>query len=295
VKLALLNLGAADTLVSEVAGKLSCRIMPVEQRSFPDGEAYVRLTEEVSGQDVLIFCSLDHANDKVLPLLFAADAARFQGARRVGLVAPYLAYMRQDRMFHDGEAVTSRTFARLLSGAFDWLLTVDPHLHRYASLGAIYSIPTTVVSASRAIAEWIGSNVAEPVIVGPDAESEQWVEQVATFISAPHAIFSKTRAGDYDVRLDGSQLPALHGTPVVVDDLISSARTMASAVTALRAKSPNVPVCVGVHALFAGDGYQVLRKAGPARICTTDTIPHQTNGIPMAGDLAAVIEHWAHG
>src|SRR3546814_1718571 len=74
--------------------------------------------------------SLDHPYAKVLPLLFAADTARDLGARRIVLVAPYLAYMRQDIRFHAGEAVTSRTFAAILSRHLDWLVTVDPHLHR---------------------------------------------------------------------------------------------------------------------------------------------------------------------
>ena len=89
-------------------------------------------------------------------LLFAADAARQLGARKVGLVAPYLCYMRQDRSFKPGEAVTSRSFAALLSRACDWLVTVDPHLHRYKSLSEIYAIPARALHAGPAIADWIG-------------------------------------------------------------------------------------------------------------------------------------------
>ncbi|WP_164119514.1 ribose-phosphate pyrophosphokinase-like domain-containing protein, partial [Stenotrophomonas maltophilia] len=86
--------------------------------------------------------ALAQPNEKILPLIFAAATARELGAARVGLVAPYLAYMRQDRRFNPGEAVTSRQMAHLVSGAFDWMVTVDPHLHRYSDLSEIYSIPT---------------------------------------------------------------------------------------------------------------------------------------------------------
>ena len=79
-------------------------------------------------------------NEEVLPLLFAAATARELGVPSVGLVSPYLAYMRQDRRFKPGEAVTSREVAKLLSDAVDWLVTVDRHLHRYGSL-EIYRIP----------------------------------------------------------------------------------------------------------------------------------------------------------
>ena len=79
-----------------------------------------------------LICTLTHPDQQFLLLVFAADAARELGAREVNLVAPYLAYMRQDKRFHDGESVTSRSFARMVSSTLDKLLTVDPHLHRYA-------------------------------------------------------------------------------------------------------------------------------------------------------------------
>src|SRR5690349_24214747 len=120
----------------------------VDVRQFPDGEMYLRIEAECAGKSVVLVCTLDRPNDKILPLLFLADAVRALGARRVGLVAPYLAYLRQDRHFRAGEAVTSRTFARLLSGYADWLVTIDPHLHRYNRLNDIYSVPSRVVHAA---------------------------------------------------------------------------------------------------------------------------------------------------
>ena len=104
----------------------------IETRRFPDGESYVRLHGETAGQVVDLICTLTHPDPQFLLLVFAADAARELGAREVNLVAPYLAYMRQDKRFHDGESVTSRSFARMVSSTLDKLLTVDPHLHRYA-------------------------------------------------------------------------------------------------------------------------------------------------------------------
>lgn len=97
-------------------------IAALETRRFPDGETYLRLTGGVSRRQVAIVCTLDHPDGKFLPLAFAAATARELGASRVGLVAPYLAYMRQDRRFKDGEAVTATQFARLLSGSVDWLV-----------------------------------------------------------------------------------------------------------------------------------------------------------------------------
>jgi len=174
-----------EKLACELAAKLGCDLGHVEMRQFPDGETYLRLLTSPEGRAVAMVCTLDHPNDKLLPLLFAAATARELKASKVGLVSPYLAYMRQDRRFKPGEAVTSRQVAHLLSDAFDWLVTVDPHLHHYGSLAEIYSIPTRVIHAAPLISRWIRVNVANPLIIGPDSESEQWVAAAANDAGAP--------------------------------------------------------------------------------------------------------------
>ena len=109
--------------------------------------------------------------------------------------------MRQDRRFKPGEAITSRQTAELLSNAFDWLVTVDPHLHRYGSLSEIYRIPTHVVHATPLISKWIREHVANPLIIGPDSESEQWVSAVANDAGSPYSVLEKVRRGDRDVEI----------------------------------------------------------------------------------------------
>lgn len=249
---------------------------------FPDGEAYVRLDTPVADRDVVFACTLNDPDRKVLPLLFALAAAQQQGARRVGVVVPYLAYLRQDTQFKRGEAVTSATFARLLSGAAYWIVTVDPHLHRYRALDAVYSIPNGIVHAAPMISEWITSNVARPLLIGPDSESEQWVAQVAAAAGAPHVVLEKHRRGDHDVDVSVPRIDAFRDrTPVLVDDIVSTARTMVTAVKHLIETGLPRPICVGVHALFAGDAYAELRAAGPERIVTCNTVPHPTNAIDV--------------
>jgi ribose-phosphate pyrophosphokinase len=134
----LFALDSAHGLAERLCGHLEADRGHIERRQFPDGESYVRLASEVDGRDIVLLCSLNEPDEKTLPLLFTAEAARAQGARSVGLTAPYLAYMRQDKAFRPGEAVTSLTFARLLGERFDWLATLDPHLHRYPSVDRLY-------------------------------------------------------------------------------------------------------------------------------------------------------------
>ena len=232
---------------------------------FPDGESLVRLDADVSGRVVVLACSLARPDEKTLPLLFAADAARDLGASRVLLAAPYLAYLRQDRRFHAGEALTSRTYAALLSAAFDGLVTADPHLHRYHALGEIYRIPTRVVHTAPLIARWVSAHVERPLLIGPDSESEQWVAKVAAGAGAPWTVLQKIRRGDRDVEVSLPDVSAWRDRqPVLVDDIVSSARTMIQAVASIRRVGLPAPLCIGVHALFAPGAYEELLAARPA-------------------------------
>ncbi len=262
----------------------------LEIHRFPDGECCPRFVTPVAGRDVVIACALDAPDDKIMPLYLAACVARELGARSVGLVVPYLPYMRQDARFREDEGITSVHFARLLSSCCDWMVTVDPHLHRHPTLSAIYSIATEVVHAAPAISDWIAANVVRPVVVGPDAESEQWVAQVAAAAGCPFTVLSKIRSGDHAVEVSVPDTAAWEGmTPVLVDDIISTARTMVAAAQQITAAGMAAPVCIGVHALFAGDALDALQAAGVQRIVTCNTVQHATNGINLSSAIAAAV------
>jgi ribose-phosphate pyrophosphokinase len=283
------NEGLADGLARALGGETGRLVT----RHFPDGETYLCLETTLAGRSVALTCTLAHPDDKVLPLLFAASAARDLGASRIGLIAPYLAYMRQDRRFRAGEAITSNYFGRILSHHFDWLVTVDPHLHRHTALGEVFSIPTRVAHAAPVISAWIRRELQKPLLIGPDAESEQWVMAVARDAAAPHVTAQKVRRGDLDVEVSIPDLAVWRDhTPVLVDDIISSGRTMIEAVGQVRRAGMPPPVCIGVHGIFAGQAFDELMAAGAARVITVNTIPHPTNAIditPLLGEAVGSI------
>jgi ribose-phosphate pyrophosphokinase len=235
---------------------------------------------------VALIATLADPNGKFLPLLFAARTARELGARRVGLVAPYLGYMRQDARFHPGEAITSRHFASLISADFDWLVTIDPHLHRYRALEEIYTIPARPLHAAPLLAAWIVAHVAKPFLIGPDVESEQWVSDIAMTCGAAYCVLRKERLGDRAVRIAAENLHIPEGTQaIVIDDVISSGRTMEEAVRLLAIRGQK-PLVLAVHGLFAEDADARIMAAGAAGLVTTNTIPHSSNQIDIAPLLA---------
>jgi ribose-phosphate pyrophosphokinase len=281
----LFNLDSDPDLGSRLCRALNASAGELEQRHFPDGESYLRVHSDVAGHDCVIFCNLFQPDQRVLRLLFLADTLRDLGANRIGLITPYLPYMRQDKRFQPGECVSSRPFARVLSNAFDLLVTVDPHLHRYHSLDEIYSLNSRVVQAAPMIARWIGAHIEQPLLIGPDSESEQWVREVAELAGAPWQILTKQRHGDYDVEVS---LPDLERwqqhTPVLVDDIISSGRTMLETLAHLSAAGLPRASIIAVHGLFAGDAWE--RLSAVADVVTCEAVPHPSNRISLSDAMA---------
>ncbi|MFN0022740.1 MAG: ribose-phosphate diphosphokinase [Parvularculaceae bacterium] len=281
-----------EAMAGALAERLDAELGLLDWRRFPDAEAYVRIASDVQGKRVHIVCTLANPDPQILTLIFAAAAARECGAESVHLIAPYLAYMRQDMGFKSGEAVSAIHFARLLSQNFDSLATIDPHLHRVSGLGKIFSIPTCVCSAAPLLGDWIAQNVDAPLIIGPDQESEQWAAEVAQRARAPHVVASKHRIGDEQVRVELPDLALWSDRrPVLTDDIISSGRTMMEASSLLIARGMAKPYCLAIHAVFAAGAFDILAQL-TERVVTTDTIAHSSNAISVVETLARLIESW---
>lgn len=258
---------------------------------FPDGESYVRLLSEVNNREVIVVCTLHKPNEKLLPLYFFCKLLSDSGAKSICLVSPYLSYMRQDKQFNPGEAVSSAYFAQLLSSFVTKLVTVDPHLHRRASMDEIYSIPSVVLHAAGAISDWIKTNVPQAVLIGPDSESEQWVSKVAADAGVPFIVLEKIRRGDTNVEVSVPHVEKYKNhTPVLVDDIISTARTMIETVEHLKRAEMKMPICIGVHAVFAENAYNNLLASGVEQIVTCNTIAHSSNKIDLSSLLAKALQ-----
>ena len=283
-------LPGAGHLAAPLAHALGADIGEIEFHKFPDGETYLRFLTVPDGRHIALVDCLDRPDPKLVPLLFAAMTAHDLGASSVGLIAPYMPYFRQDIAFNPGEAVSARHIGALLSGPFSWVTTLDPHLHRLSSLGDVFTIPAGLAHATAPMAAWIGEHIEQPMLYGPDAESEQWVRAIAEACGAPYTVLRKTRLGDTDVRIDVPDDigPGAH-TPVIVDDIISSGTTLVTLIRALREAGSPRPVCCAVHGIFAGDAYERLIAAGAAKIVTTNALPHKTNDIDITPVLAETV------
>jgi ribose-phosphate pyrophosphokinase len=273
---------------ARLARELGVAYRDVTLRHFPDGESLIRVPRPP--ETAFLYRSLDDPNGKIVELLLAASALRENGAAMIVLVVPYLAYMRQDVAFHPGEAISQRVVGRLLAQCCDALLTVDAHLHRLHDLTEIMpAIDAVNLSAAPVLSAALNGR-DNPLLVGPDGESRQWVEAVAGARGLEFVLGRKQRLGDRDVELAIDGIEAAAGRSIVlVDDLVSSGVTMKSAARLLQAAGATRIEALVTHCLADACDLEDLEGAGISLLRATDTVAGPSASIQVAGLLAQEI------
>ena len=285
------TLPGGNDAAKRLAARLGLSCGEISVHRFPDGE--LRVAVAPATDTTILYAPLDQPNDKLIALLFAAEALRRNGAKRLVLVAPYLCYMRQDAAFHAGEAISQRAMGALLATNVDRVVTVDAHLHRTTDIRSVFpGIEAENLSAMPAIANALASSGIDPttIVVGLDMESERWVKDIASRLRLQHAVARKTRHGDRSVAISFADPGLLSGRPaLLVDDIISSGTTLMAAARALTEMGATAVDAMVTHALFPPAMTVAFASAGMRSIRSTDSVPHPTNAIPLDESLAAAL------
>lgn len=288
----LLAFADEHALATQLARELGCELAFVAEHRFPDGEIKLKLPPALPDH-VIVLRGLQQPNDRLVQLLLTAKTARTLGARRLTLVSPYLAYMRQDIAFQPGEAISQRIVVGFLGDLFERMVTIDPHLHRIASLDEVmHGAKGLALTAAPLLGRWIAAQWpadSPPLLVGPDEEAEQWVRAAGEATGLKGVICRKTRRGDRDVSVELPGDDIAGREVVIIDDVASTGHTLVQAAHALQARGvAGIDVAV-VHGLFGGDAIERLKAAGVRRVWSTDAIPHASNVISVAPLLAVAI------
>ena len=274
-----------ESIARQAADAAGFTLAVIDHHRFPDGEMRLRLPARLSHRAVL-WRGLQQPNEKLVQVLLAAQTARRLGAVHLTLVAPYLAYMRQDIEFNPGEAISQRIVGGFLAGLFDAIITIDPHLHRVATLHEAMPVKDAIaLSGAPLLADHVATQRRQPLLMGPDEEALQWVAQAAARHGWDHAVCRKTRHGDCDVDIELPDVPVAGRTVVLMDDVASSGHTLARAAVKLRAAgAASVDVAV-THALFAPGAVQLVRSSGVGEIWSTDCISHPSNAVSIVPEV----------
>lgn len=256
-------------------------IATITLHHFPDGESLVQLPTDLPAQ-VIVYQSLDQPNSKLIELLLLAETAREQGVKQLILVAPYLCYMRQDMAFTAGQAISQQIIGKFLAQLFDAVITVDPHLHRVHQLSQAIPVDQAIaLSASALIGEFIMKKYPQALLLGPDAESAQWVEEVARPGHLDYAIAEKIRHGDTSVKISLPAFAYADRDVILVDDMASSGHTLATAARLLLSRKVRSVSVIVTHALFRNEALDLIKNAGIHSIWSTDSVLHESNCISL--------------
>ncbi|MEJ2142099.1 MAG: ribose-phosphate diphosphokinase [Gammaproteobacteria bacterium] len=283
-----------QTQAQHLAEALSLPCHLIDIHHFPDSESRVTLPD-LAFRHAIIYCGLEHPNNKLIELLLTVKTLRKSSCNRVSLVAPYLCYMRQDMAFHKGEAVSQDIIGKYLAELFENIITVDAHLHRTSSLQKVFPETNSVhISAARLFSHLLREKVTDALLMGPDEESEQWVKLIADNCKLDYAVARKVRHGDKQVSIliPDTDINFNNRHIVLIDDVISSGSTLINITKQLHTKNISQVDALVTHALFDTSTYNNLRQAGINEIWSSDSIPHSTNKVSVVPILAEQVKNW---
>ena len=260
---------------------LGADLVPVEQRVFPDGEVYVRVPERLRDEHVVIVQSTQ-PNTALVELLFLEDAAHQQGAREITVVVPYYAYSRQDRVFQPGEIVSAKAVAELIELKADRFVTVDPHKEHILGF---FGIAAHGVSAVPQLAAHLGTAGVDTVLA-PDKGALDRAKEAASILGADFDYMEKTRLSGTEVVMNAKSLDVRGKTVAIVDDIISTGGTIATAATELKRQGAARVVAACTHGLFLNNAIERLRTAGCDDVVATDSIDGPASRVGCAAAIA---------
>ena len=251
---------------------------------FPDDEFYVRLHDNIAGQDVVIVQTA-YPDPKIVELLLIQDAVHDAGAKKITVVLPYFGYSRQDKKFKDGEAISARAIAQHISLHADCVITVDPHKEHILKF---FTVPAYSCSAISTIAHYLKEKNID-FILAPDKGAEDRARKAASLINCEYDYLEKTRIDGSTVKITPKKLDALGKHVAIIDDIISTGSTMAQSIKELKKQGAASVSVACTHGLFVGGAKEKLLAANCDEIISTDTIETEFSKVSTADCIAETL------
>ena len=286
---------ASKKLGEAIAAKLGVRANPAEHRLFPDGESYLRLPGGIDDETViLVQTTAPDPDRKTLQLLIMAKTAKDLGATRVIACVPYLAYMRQDKRFLEGEALSLGVILGLMEAAgVDDLIVVDAHsASSLREMEAGHRVKVHNLSAVPLLAEYVKKHGYDGAYsLSPDVGAIHLAEAAGKVLRGRHGYFEKSRdrrTGEIEMKVKDLDVDGVNA--VVFDDIISSGGTTAKAIEGLKRQGAAKVAAACVHALFMPGAEVKIEEAGSDLIVSTDTVQSKHSKVTVAGLIADYVK-----
>lgn len=250
-----------------------CTISP-----FPDGETFVKVEENVRGEDVFVVQSTcPPTNHNLMELFIMIDALRRASAKRITAVLPFYGYARQDRKDQPRVPITAKLVANLLVAAgTNRVLTMDLHAQQ---IQGFFDIPVDHLYAAPILAKYLMEKKLEnPVVVAPDTGGVKAAHAYASMLECGLAVVAKNRRSSREVQAFTLVGDVAGCNAIMVDDLTTTAGTLCSAAELLQ-RHGVAGICAAVsHAAIVPEGIERLKKSPIRELVVTDSVPLSTDG-----------------
>jgi ribose-phosphate pyrophosphokinase len=262
------NLPLANAIAKSIGTELGqCTVS-----AFPDGETFVKIEENVRGEDVFLVQSTSPpTNHHLMEMFIMMDALRRASATRITAVLPFYGYARQDRKDQPRVPITAKLVANLIVAAgANRVLTMDLHAQQ---IQGFFDIPVDHLYAAPVMYEYLRSKkLKDLVVVSPDVGGLKMAHAYSQVLDSGLAIVAKRRKSATEVE-SMDVIGDIEGkTILMVDDLTETAGTLTAAASLLHSRgAKSVMACVS-HAILNDLGIERLRKSNIDELITTDTV-----------------------
>ena len=276
---------ASKNIASHLVRELSANIADVEIRRFIDGECYVRVKDDLEGEDVVIVQNT-YPDENIIETILLKSAVKDMGPRSLTLVIPYFGYARQDRKFLEGEAVSAKALAEIIGEDVDLIVTVDPHKDYITEFFKTKAISCSAVPE---IARYLADRDID-VVLAPDKGAVGRAKRASEILGCESDFLEKVRISDEIVEMKTKRIDVKDKTVAIIDDIISTGGTMAKAVEEMKKQGAKKIYVACTHGLFIGNAIDKIEKAGASEVISTDTIENAYSKVKVAPQIATILK-----
>jgi len=252
-------------LGASLAEEMDAEFCGVVNRHFPDGERYIRILMDVDGQDVVVVQNT-FPDKKIVELLLILEAVKEAGAKTVTCVIPYMGYSRQERIFQSGEARSAKAIAGVLGSMSDRIFTINVHTPAVLDF---FGCEAKDINGSREVVRYL-KGFKPDMVVAPDEGSKDRCMLAAGMLKIPVHVMKKVRIDGRTVETSSGPVDVKGCTAVILDDIISTGGTIATAANILRDGGAARILAACTHGLFIEDAANRLRVCDD--ILSSDTL-----------------------
>jgi len=268
---------ASKTVAEDLSKELKVPLANTISKRFPDEEFYFRILDDVKGKHVIIV-QTTYPDPNVIELFLLQNAVEEAGAKEISVVIPYFGYARQDTKFQDGEPISAKAMANLISLNADRVITVDPHKDHILDF---FSTSAHSCSAVPELAKYLKKKNID-MILAPDKGAFERAKQASEIIGCDFDYLEKTRIDGTTIEIKPKELDSQNKNVAIIDDIISTGGTMAKSIQQLKKHGAKNVYVACTHGLFAGNAIKKLSSAGSKEIIATDTVQSKFSKVKIA-------------